>query len=56
MALVGLVLFLALAIGGAGFAFHVLWYVAAAILLLWLLGFLIRPLGGGGTRGHWYRW
>jgi hypothetical protein len=55
MALVGLVLMLALAFGAAGFAIPALWYVAAVLLLVWLLGFVIRP-AAGGTRGRWYRW
>lgn len=55
MALVGLVLMLALAFGAAGFAIHALWYVAAVLLLIWLLGFVIRPVTGE-TRGRWYRW
>jgi hypothetical protein len=55
VALFGLVLFLGLAIVGAGFAFHALWYVAGVILLVWLLGFVIRPTVDG-NRGRWYRW
>jgi len=31
-----------LIIAGAGFALHVLWWVAIAALILWLLGFLFR--------------
>jgi len=52
---VGVVLFvlvLALLFGGLGFAIHVLWYVAIALLLVWLLGFAMR--GAEGAR--WYRW
>jgi hypothetical protein len=56
MLLVVLVLLLALALGGAGFAVHALWYIAAIVLVLWLLGFLIRPTAGSGARGRWYRW
>jgi hypothetical protein len=48
-----LVLLLALALGGAGFALHVLWYAAIVVFVLWLIGFLVRPSGGGG---RWYRW
>jgi hypothetical protein len=50
-----LVLLLAVILGGVGFAIHVLWWVALAVLVLWLLGFAFRSTGGGG-RGHWYRW
>jgi len=52
---VGVVLFvliLALLFGGLGFAVHILWYVAIALLLVWLLGFAMR--GAEGAR--WYRW
>jgi hypothetical protein len=56
MLLVVLVLVLALALGGAGFAIHALWYIAAIVLVLWLLGFFIRPTAGSGARGRWYRW
>jgi uncharacterized membrane protein len=52
-----LVLLLALVLGGAGFALHALWIVAAVVLVLWLLGFVMRSAAGaGGGRGRWYRW
>jgi hypothetical protein len=57
MAVVALVLLLALVLGGAGFALHVLWWIAVAVLVVWLLGFVFRgPVAGGGRRGRWYRW
>ncbi|MEU3482756.1 hydrophobic protein [Streptomyces sp. NPDC033754] len=46
-----LVLLVILVLFGAGFALEVLWYVAIAVLVLWLLGFLLRSGGG-----RWYRW
>ncbi|RKT09428.1 hypothetical protein BX285_6523 [Streptomyces sp. 1114.5] len=49
-----LVLLLVLVLGGAGFALHVLWWVALAALVLWLLGFAFSGGRGGGRR--WYRW
>ena len=52
MGVVLFVLVLALLFGGLGFAIHVLWYVAIALLLVWLLGFAMR--GAEGAR--WYRW
>lgn len=52
MGIVLLVLLLALVLGGLGFAVHVLWWIALAVLVLWLLGFLVR--GAEGAR--WYRW
>ncbi|MFF5932400.1 hydrophobic protein [Streptomyces sp. NPDC012508] len=48
-----LVLLLALVLFGAGFAVKVLWWIAAIVLVLWLLGFVVRPRGG---TGRWYRW
>ncbi|MET9319642.1 hydrophobic protein [Streptomyces sp. NPDC003038] len=51
-----LVLLLILVLFGAGFAVEVLWYIAIAVLVLWLLGFLVRGTAGGGGRARWYRW
>jgi hypothetical protein len=52
MGLVLLVLVLALLFGGLGFAVHALWIIAAVLLVLWVLGFVMR--GAEGAR--WYRW
>jgi hypothetical protein len=52
MGLVLAVLILAILFGGLGFAIHALWVVAAVLLVLWVLGFLMR--GAEGAR--WYRW
>ena len=52
MGVVLFVLILALLFGGLGFAVHILWYVAIALLIVWLLGFAMR--GAEGSR--WYRW
>ncbi|AJF68388.1 hypothetical protein [Streptomyces vietnamensis] len=46
-----LVLLVILLLFGTGFAVHVLWWVAIAVLVLWLLGFLMRS-----GSGRWYRW
>lgn len=57
MAIILVVLLLALILGGLGFAVHVLWWIALAVLAVWLLGFLFR--GGAtvaGPRRRWYRW
>ncbi|MGW2618667.1 hydrophobic protein [Streptomyces sp. NPDC001500] len=51
-----LVLLLVLIFFGAGFALHLLWWIALAILVLWLLGFLVRGNTASGGRGRWYRW
>ncbi|MFF5446432.1 hydrophobic protein [Streptomyces sp. NPDC012888] len=48
-----LVLLLAVILFGAGFAVKVLWWVALAVLVVWLLGFIARP---AGSSGRWYRW
>ena len=37
-----LVLLLVLILFGAGFAVKLLWWIALAVLVLWLLGFLVR--------------
>jgi len=41
MALILLVLILAILLGGLGFVLHALWWVAAVVLVLWLIGFFI---------------
>lgn len=46
-----LVLLVILILVGAGFALEVLWYIAIAVLVLWVLGFLMRS-----GDGRWYRW
>ncbi|MEV5431215.1 hydrophobic protein [Streptomyces sp. NPDC052701] len=51
-----LVLLLAVLLFGAGFAVKALWWIAVFVLVLWLLGFIVRPAGTGGRRGRWYRW
>jgi hypothetical protein len=56
MAIILVALLIILLIGGLGFAVHVLWWIALAALVLWLLGFIVRGGGGRGGRGRWYRW
>ncbi|MFJ2768771.1 hydrophobic protein [Streptomyces sp. NPDC087300] len=51
-----LVLLLALLLFGAGFAVKVLWWIAIAVLVIWLLGFLMRSTTASGSRSRWYRW
>ncbi|KPI27973.1 hydrophobic protein [Streptomyces sp. NBC_00080] len=51
-----LVLLLVLILFGAGFAVKLLWWIALAVLVLWLLGFLARGTNSAGGRGRWYRW
>ncbi|MGA5820290.1 hydrophobic protein [Kitasatospora sp. NPDC094028] len=55
MLILVLVLLLALILGGAGFAIHILWWIALAVLVIWVLGFVFTA-GAGGARGRWYRW
>jgi hypothetical protein len=57
MGIILLVLLLAIILGGLGFAIHVLWWIALAVLVIWLAGFLLRAgEGAGRARGRWYRW
>ncbi|MFE0107049.1 hydrophobic protein [Streptomyces sp. NPDC059009] len=51
-----LVLLLALLLFGAGFAVKLLWWIAVAVLVVWLLGFLMRSSTPAGGRARWYRW
>ncbi|MGW3341564.1 hydrophobic protein [Streptomyces sp. NPDC001009] len=51
-----LVLLLALILFGAGFALKALWWIAVIVLVVWVLGFIVRPAGNGGRKGRWYRW
>lgn len=48
------VLLIALILGGLGFAIHVLWWIAIAVFVIWLIGWVVgRPEPGG--RRVWYR-
>ncbi|MEU9079084.1 hydrophobic protein [Kitasatospora sp. NPDC004745] len=51
-----LVLLLAVLLFGLGFAVKVLWWIALAVLVIWLLGFIARGNTAAGSRGRWYRW
>jgi len=42
MLLMLLALLIILIVAGAGFALHVLWWVAIAALIVWLIGFFFR--------------
>ena len=54
MGLILLVLLLALPFVGVGFAAHVSWFIAAVVLIAWLVGFCMAR--GEGARARWYRW
>lgn len=56
MALLIIVLLIALILGGAGFAWDVLWWVALVVLIIWLLGFVFTGGASSGSRRRWYRW
>ena len=51
LALLALLVILAI-FGGLGFAVHALWIILAVALVLWLVGFFIGGVEGGGRR--WY--
>ena len=58
MAVILAALLVVLILGGLGFAIHVLWWLALAALVVWLLGFFLRV---GETiaklfRRRWYYW
>jgi hypothetical protein len=50
LALIAVLLLCAL-LFGIGFAVHVLWIIAAVVLVIWLIGFVAR-----GADAAWYRW
>ncbi|MER6537049.1 hydrophobic protein [Streptomyces sp900105755] len=50
-----LVLLLADILFGAGFAVKILWWVALAVLVVRVLGFVMRSTNAGGGRGRWCR-
>ncbi|MBR7828042.1 hydrophobic protein [Actinospica sp. MGRD01-02] len=57
MGVILLVLLLALVLGGLGFAVHVLWWIALAVLVVWLIGFVVERGAASGSRRRWYgRW
>lgn len=51
-----LVLLLVLLLFGVGFAVKALWWIALAVLVIWLVGFFARGTASGGSRYRWYRW
>ncbi|MER7763955.1 hydrophobic protein [Streptomyces sp. NPDC097619] len=46
-----LLLLVILILFGAGFAVQALWWIALAVLVVWLLGFFKRT-----ESARWYRW
>lgn len=53
VALLMLLLILAL-FGGLGFAFHFLWFVLIAALILWVIVFFISSAAAGFERLRWF--
>lgn len=58
MAVILVALLVVLILFGLGFAIHILWWLALAALVIWLLGFFLRV---GETiarprRRRWYNW
>jgi len=53
--LIVVVLLLVLLVAGVGFAVHVLWVLAAVLLVLWLVG-LALGRGEGAGRHRFFRW
>ncbi len=51
-----LILLLALLLFGVGFAVHVLWWIALAVLVLWLLGWAFGAAEAGNRRRWYGRW
>jgi len=58
MAIILVALLIVLILGGLGFVLHVLWWLALAALVIWLLGFLVRAGETAATprRRRWYNW
>jgi hypothetical protein len=58
MAIILIALLVVLILGGLGFLIHVLWWLALAALVIWLVGFLLRTgeRASGGRRHRWYNW
>jgi hypothetical protein len=57
MAIILIALVIVLILGLGGFALHVLWWLAIAALIIWLLGFVVRAgEDAAGPRRRWYRW
>jgi len=58
MAVILVALLIVVVLFGLGFAIHVLWWLALAALVIWVLGFFLRI---GETiarprRRRWYNW
>jgi hypothetical protein len=45
------VLLLGALLFGVGFAWHLFWFIAAVVLVIWLIGFIARSADAA-----WFRW
>lgn len=56
MAVILVALLVVLIFFGIGFAIHVLWWLALAALIIWVLGFFLRigETVGRPRRRHWF--
>jgi hypothetical protein len=50
-----LALLVVLIVAGLGFTLHLLWVLAAVMLVLWIIGFAVGRGENAGSR-HFYRW
>lgn len=48
-------LLVVLVVAGLGFTLHILWVLAAVLLVLWVIGFALGRGENAGSR-HFYRW
>jgi hypothetical protein len=48
-------LLVVLVVAGLGFTLHILWVLAAVLLVLWVIGFALGRGKNAGSR-HFYRW
>jgi len=56
VAVILVALLIVLVLGGLGFALHVLWWLALAALIIWVLGFFLRvgETVGRPRRRNWF--
>ncbi len=50
MFLILAIIILVVIFGVAGFTIHLLWWIAAILLVVWLFGFVTK------SRKRWYKW
>lgn len=55
MGVILVVLLLAVLLAGVGFAIHLLWWIAAIVLVFWVVGWALAKGEAAGSRRRWYR-